>query len=83
MFMRMKGDFSFQHALKEYYDYSLISTCIRSSQYFLRNNHDCKAVYSYNERKRYAVIESSDHMRNIPWPTSCFCEIKKPNKNLS
>jgi hypothetical protein len=30
--------------LKEYYDYSLFSTCIESSQYFLRNDHYCKAV---------------------------------------
>jgi hypothetical protein len=30
--------------LKEYYDYSLFSTCIESSRHFLRNNHFCKAV---------------------------------------
>jgi hypothetical protein len=85
VFMRTKGNFSFQRPLKEYYDYSLISTCIESSQYFLRNDRDCKAVYpySYNARKKYAVIESSGHMRIIPWLASCFCKIKKPNKNFS
>ncbi len=34
--------------LKEYYNYSLFSTCIESSQYFLRNNHYCKAVEGLN-----------------------------------
>ena len=73
--MRTKGNFSFQRALKESYDYSLISTCTESSQYFLRNDRDYKAVYPYNARKRYAVIESKDHMRNIPWLVSYFCKI--------
>ncbi len=82
MFMRTKGIF-FQRALKEYYDYSLISTCTESSQYFLKNDCDCKAVDPYNTRKRFAVIERSDHMRNIPWLESCFHKIKKPNKILS
>jgi hypothetical protein len=31
----------------------------------------------YNTRKRYAVIESSDVMRNISWLASCFSKIKK------
>ncbi len=50
---------------------------------FLRNDRDSKAIYPYNARKRYAVIESLDHMRNMPWLASCFCKIKKPNKNFS
>ena len=29
----------------------------------LRNDSDCKDLYLYNTRKRYAVIESWDHMR--------------------
>ncbi len=37
VFMRTKGNFTFQHALKKYYNYSLISTCTESSQYVLRN----------------------------------------------
>ncbi len=54
-------------ALKEYYDYSLISTCTERSWYFLRNDSDCKDVDLYNTRKRYTVLESSDPMRNISW----------------
>ncbi len=50
---------------------------------FLRNNSDCKDVDLYNTRKRYAVIESSDLMRNISWLASCFSEIKKPDKHCS
>ncbi len=115
--------------LKEYYDYSLFSTCIESSRYFLRNNcyckaveglnifeklscfegccakgilrlftnfylhrkvliflrndSDCKDVDLYNTRKRYAVIESLDLMRNISWLTSYFSKLKKPNKHCS
>jgi hypothetical protein len=29
--MRMNGNFSFRRELKEYYDFSLISTCTESS----------------------------------------------------
>ncbi len=50
---------------------------------FLRNDSDCKDVDLYNTRKRYAVIESSDLMRNISWLASCFSKIKKPNKHCS
>ncbi len=50
---------------------------------FLRNNRDCKVVDPYNARKRYAVIESLDLIRNIPWLASCFCKIKKPNNVFS
>jgi hypothetical protein len=50
---------------------------------FLRNDPDYKPVDPYNARKRYAVIESLDLMRNIPWSASCFCKIKKHNKNFS
>ncbi len=31
-----------------YGSHPLISTCIESSQYFLRNDRDCKVVDSYN-----------------------------------
>ncbi len=34
--------------MKEYYDHSLFSTCTESSEYFLRNDHDCKAVEALN-----------------------------------
>ncbi len=37
----------------------------------------------YNTRKKYAVIESSDLMRNTLWLASCFSKIKKPNKHCS
>jgi hypothetical protein len=37
----------------------------------------------YNTRKRCAVIESSDLMRNISWLASFFSKIKKPNKHCS
>jgi hypothetical protein len=49
----------------------------------LRNDSDCKDLYLYNTRKRYAVIESLDLMRNISWLESCFSKIKKPNKHCS
>jgi hypothetical protein len=48
---------------------------------FLRNDSDCKDVDLYNPRMKYAVIESSDLMRNISWLASCFSKIKKPNKH--
>jgi hypothetical protein len=50
---------------------------------FLKNNSDCKDVDLYNTRKRYAVIEILDLMRNISWPASGFSKIKKPNKHCS
>ncbi len=49
----------------------------------MRNDSDCKDVDLYNTRKRYTVIESSDHMRNTFWLASCFSKIKKPNKHCS
>jgi hypothetical protein len=49
----------------------------------LRNDSDCKDVDLYNTRKRYAVIESLDLMRNISWLASCFSKIKKPNNHCS
>ncbi len=49
----------------------------------MRNDSDCKDVDLYNTRKRYAIIESSDLMRNISWLASCFSKIKKPNKHCS
>ncbi len=39
---------------------------------FLRNDPDCKVVDPYNARRSYAVIESSDLMRIIPWLASCL-----------
>jgi hypothetical protein len=50
---------------------------------FLRNDSDCKDVDLYNTRKRYAVIECSNHTRNTSWLASCFFKIKKPNKHCS
>jgi hypothetical protein len=50
---------------------------------FLKNNSDCKDVDLYNTRKRCAVIESLDLMRNISWLVSCFSKIEKPNKHCS
>ncbi len=49
----------------------------------LGNDSDYKDVDLYNTRKRYAVIESSDLMRNISWLASCFSKIKKHNKHCS
>ncbi len=60
MFYKKIDNFFFQRALKEYYDYSLISTCKESSSIFLRNNRDCKVVDPYKARKRYTVTESLD-----------------------
>ncbi len=50
---------------------------------FLRNDSDCKDVDLYNTRKRYAVIESLDLMRNMSWLASCFSKIKKLNNLCS
>jgi hypothetical protein len=69
--------------LKEYYDYSPISTYTERSQYFLRNNSDCKDGDLYNTRKRYTVKESLDLMRNISWQANCFPKKKKQNKQGS
>jgi hypothetical protein len=49
----------------------------------LRNDSDCKDVDLYSTKKRYAVIESSNLMRNISWLASSFSKIKKPNKHCS
>ncbi len=38
-------------ALKEYYDYSPISTCTERATIFLRNDSDCKDVDLYNTKK--------------------------------
>ncbi len=50
---------------------------------YLRNDSDFKDVDLYKTRKRYAVLESSDLMRNISWLASCFSKIKKPSKHCS
>ncbi len=55
----------------------------RKVSIFLRNNCGCKAVDLYNARKRYAVIDSLNLMRNIHWLASCFSKIKKPIRNFS
>jgi hypothetical protein len=65
VFMRINGNFSFRRSLKEYYDYSLISTCKESSRYFLRNDCDCKVVYPYKARKKYTVTESLDLIDSV------------------
>ncbi len=44
----------------------------------MRNDSGCKDVDLYNTRKRYAVIESLDVMRNISWLASCFSKMKNP-----
>ncbi len=50
----------------------------------MRNDSDFKDVdLVYNTRKRYAVIENFDLMRNISWLANCFSKIKKPNKHCS
>ncbi len=49
----------------------------------LRNDSYCKDVDLYNTRRRYAVIESLDLMRNIAWLVICFSKINKPNKHCS
>ncbi len=49
----------------------------------MRNNSDCKDVDLYNTRKRCAVIESLDVMRNMSRLASCFSKIMKPNKHCS
>ncbi len=68
-------------ALKEYYDYSPISTYTESCRYS-RNDRDCKVVDLWNTRNRYVVIESLDFMRNIFWLASCFFKMKKPNSHF-
>ncbi len=48
--------------LKEYYDYSLFSTCIESSSYFLQNDCDCKAVEGLDifEKLNYCDCKAVD-----------------------
>ncbi len=70
-------------ALKEYYNYSPISTYRNKVSIFLRNDNDCKDVDLYNTRKRYTAIQRSDLMRNISWLASCFSKIKKTNKHCT
>ncbi len=45
----------------------------------MRKDRDYKDGDLKKTRKGYVVIESSDFMRNIYWPASCFSKIKKPN----
>jgi hypothetical protein len=54
----------------------------RKFSIFLRNDRDSKVVDTYNARKRYAVTEILDLIRNIPWSLSCFCKIKNPIRNF-
>jgi hypothetical protein len=58
--VRTSGNFSFRCALKEFYDYSLFSTCTKKFLIFLRNDCDCMVVDPYKARKRYTVTESLD-----------------------
>jgi hypothetical protein len=82
VFMRMNGNFlsacveGILRLLTNFYLHRKLSI-------FLRSDHYCRAVDLYNTRKRYAVIESLDLMRTIPWLASCFSKIKKPNKKIS
>ncbi len=52
----------------------------RKLSIFLRNNCDCEAVDLLNTRKRYGVIECSDHTRNTYWLASRFFKIKNSIK---
>jgi hypothetical protein len=70
-------------ALEEYYNLLTNFYLHRKVLIFLRKDSDFKDVDLYNTRKRYAVIESLDLMRNISWLASCFSKIKKPNKHFS
>ncbi len=79
--MRKYRDFK-AVALKEYYNYSPISTYTEKSLYILRNDHDYKDVDLLKTRKRYVVIESSDFTRNIYWLESCFSKIKKTDSHF-
>ncbi len=67
--------------LRNYRDCKAVA--FRKVLIFLRIDSDCKDVDLYNSRKRYAVIESSDLMRNTFWLASCFSKIKKPIKDCS
>ncbi len=49
----------------------------------MKNDSDCKDVDLYKTRKRYAVIEILDVMRNTSWLASCFSKTTKPNKHCS
>jgi hypothetical protein len=68
-------------ALKEYYDYSPISTYTVSCWYFRETIVTVK-LSIYKTRKRYVVIESSDLPSIIFWLASCFFKIKKPNSHF-
>jgi hypothetical protein len=80
--MRTKGNFFsvwVEGILQLFTNFYLHRVFLKS----LRNDRGCKVVDPYNARKRYAVTENADLMRNIPWLASCFCKIKNPNKNFS
>ncbi len=70
-FMRMNGNF-FSACVEGILQLFTNFYLHRKLLIFLRNDHDCKAVDPYNTGKRYAVIDSLDLMRNIPWLASCF-----------
>ncbi len=55
-------EFIFQRALKEYYDYSLFSTCIESSRYFLKND------------QYYKAVEGLDIFEKLSWLYGCCVE---------
>ncbi len=81
--MITKGNFSFSACIEGILQFFTNFYLHQKFSIFLRNDRDCKAVDPYNARKRYAVIEKLDNMRNITWLARCFCKIKKPNKNFS
>ena len=78
VFIRTNSNFSFSVHWR-----NTTIILIRKFLIFLRNDRDCKAVDLYNARRRYAVIESLDPMRNISWLASYFSKIKNPNKQLT
>ncbi len=51
-----------------------------SSQYFLRNDHDCKVVDPHFLIKKVLDIFKKRSCRKFG--SHCFCKIKKPNKNF-
>ena len=68
--------------IKEYYNYSSISTSTKKILIFLRNDRDYNDVDLLKTRKRYVVRKSSDFTRNMFWLASCFSKIKKPNSHF-
>ncbi len=51
-----------------------------SSQYFLRNDHDCKVVDPHFFIKK--VLDIFEKWSCRKFGSCCFCKIKKPNENF-